>query len=817
MTASDNERRLNHSAEADLRHPSQDFALWDYARRIRRVAVLGAGVMGAQIAAHLANAGVAVVLYELPAEGEDKNLHVRRSLKGLSRLKPNPLSSSASLNHIQVANYGEHLPWLGDCDLVIEAVIERLALKHDLYKKIMPYLGDKTILASNTSGIGIDRLAEVLPEAVCRRFCALHFFNPPRYMHLLEIIPHRQTTKDVLQLLEGFGVTVLGKGVVTAKDTCSFIGNRVGVFATLAVIHHAQRLDLPPDLVDKLTGVGIGRPKSATFRTLDLVGLDVMDHVVRTLAEEVKQDPWYHYYQLPLWIKGLIDQGALGQKTGAGIYNKQAKEIRVFDPTLKEYRRVRSAVDERIRQILEMPTPAEKFPALLEFDHPQAEFLVSIFADLFHFCAYHLKEIAHSARDIDLAMRWGYGWKMGPFEIWQAAGWQLLSSQIRDRISAAKTMAQVPLPDWVSEPERQGVHGVEGSWSADQGRVIPRSTHPVYRRQLFAERLLGETSPATETIFETKAVRLWHSGDGVAVLGFKTKMHTVSDAVLEGVLRAVGVVEQDFKALILWQTEPPFCAGANLFEIVTAVRDGQLDKMKQVVSRFQQTSMALKHAVVPTVAAVQGMALGGGCEFMMHCDRIVAALESYTGLVEVGVGLVPAGGGCKELALRAADAAQGGDLFPLISRYFERMALGKVSSSAEEARQWGYLRPADRVVLNQHELLYVAKYEALALYEGGYRPPPMRNDIPVAGAAAAATLQAQLLNMLRGGFISEHDYEIGYRLASILCGGDLDAGSLVNDDWLLRLELEAFMDLLEKEKTQQRIQYMLEKGRPLRN
>ncbi|MCP4407963.1 MAG: 3-hydroxyacyl-CoA dehydrogenase/enoyl-CoA hydratase family protein [Gammaproteobacteria bacterium] len=817
MTATDKQLLSNNATEKDQSHSRQGDRLLDCTRRIRRVAVLGAGVMGAQIAAHLANAGLQVLLFELPAEDEDKNAHAKQGLKGLTRLKPNPLAIAGVLQNIEAVNYGRHLPRLSECDLVIEAIVERLDLKHDLYKKVVPHLGKHTILATNTSGIGIHQLAQDLPDEIKQRFCALHFFNPPRYMHLLEVIPHRQTREDVIRLLEGFVTTSLGKGVVKAKDTCSFIGNRIGVFALLAVMHHAQRLGLPPDLVDKLTGTGIGRPKSATFRTLDVVGLDVFAHVVQTLADDTKADPWHTYYRISPWIRTLIEQGALGQKRRVGVYQKQDKEIHVFDPSIQGYRRVSSALDERLREILKIPVVADKYQALLDYDHPQADFLLSIFADLFHFCAYHLKEIAHSARDVDLALRWGYGWSMGPFEIWQAAGWQDVSARVLDRIRAGKTMSKAPLPQWVSEIERGGVHGPEGSWSADREQVIPRSAHPVYNRQHFPERLLGEPSPVTETVFETETVRLWHNGDQIAVLGFKTKMHTVSDAVLEGVIRAVKAAEDDFKALVIWQSQAPFCAGANLLEVLTQMHSGESAGVEDVVRKFQQASMALKHAMIPTVAAVQGMALGGGCEFVMHCDRVVAALESYIGLVEVGVGLIPAGGGCKELVLRAADAAQGDDVFPFIARFFERVALGKVSGSAMEARQWGYLRPADRVVLNHHELLHVAKSEALALYEGNYRPPVLRRDIPVAGVAGAATLGAQLVNMRKGGFISEHDYEIGSRLASIFCGGDVDAGSRVSDEWLLRLEVEAFMRLLEMDKSQQRIQHMLEKGRPLRN
>jgi 3-hydroxyacyl-CoA dehydrogenase len=789
----------------------------DYRRRIRRAAVLGAGVMGAQIAAHLANAGIAVWLYDLPAPGGDKNAHVNKALAGLQRLKPNPMALDSVRGLIQAANYEQHLGRLGGCDLVLEAITERLDWKHELYRNVAPHLGEHSVLATNTSGISIKALAEALPQGLRGRFCGAHFFNPPRYMQLLELIPHPDTRVEVLDLLEGFLTTVLGKGVIRARDTSGFIGNRIGVFSMLSLIHHGQRHGLAPDLVDRLTGPGIGRPKSATFRTADVVGLDTLAHVVATLAQTLPEDPWQRYFRLPDWMQGLIDRGALGQKTRMGVYRKEGRDIHVFDPQRGDYRRAGRSLDGRVREILLLRDPGEKYEALLGHPHPQARFLLDCFFDLFHYCAYHLEGIAHTARDLDLALRWGYGWRQGPFETWQAIGWQRINGELAERLSRGEQMAAVPLPDWVLAPGREGVHDPQGSWSPAQARQVPRSTHPVYRRQSFPDQVLGEREPETETVFETQAVRLWHSGDDIAVLGFKTKMHTVTDAVLEGILRAIDEAERAFKALILWQREAPFCAGANLAEVLNALDAGRMDQVGAVVVRFQRASMALKHAMVPTVAAVQGLALGGGCEFLMHCDRVIAALETYTGLVEVGVGIVPAGAGSKELVIRAADEAQGGDVFPFVVRTFERVAKALVSGSAEEARRLGYLRAADAVVFNPHEVLHVAKHQGLALFEAGYRPPLRRQDIPVAGRSGAATLKAQLVNLLEGRFISEHDYAIGSRLAEILCGGEVDPGSLVDDAWLLRLEREAFMALVATEKSRQRIRHMLEQGRALRN
>ncbi|GIX26251.1 MAG: 3-hydroxyacyl-CoA dehydrogenase [Burkholderiales bacterium] len=823
--------------------------------RIRRVAVLGAGVMGAQIAAHLANARVEPILFELAAKEGDPNANVLKAIEGLKKLDPSPLALPGYAAHILPANYDQHLALLRECDLVIEAISERMDWKADLYRKVAPHLSEQAILATNTSGLSINRLAEVLPEDRRPRFCGVHFFNPPRYMHLVELIPAQATAAAILDALEGFLVTTLGKGVIRAKDTPNFIANRVGVFSLLATLHHAERLGLRFDLVDKLTGPLIGRPKSATFRTADVVGLDTFAHVVQTMREALPTDPWHRYYQIPGWLQGLIDQGALGQKTRRGIYRKVGSDIQVLDLKKNDYVPADAEADQEVVAILKGKDMAEKFARLRASSHPQAQFIWSIYRDAWHYCAVHLAEIADSARDVDLAIRWGFGWDRGPFEIWQAAGWAQVAKWIGEDIAAGKTMAGVPLPGWATDPNRTGVHAAQGSYSPGANAYRGRSTLPVYKRQPFPERVIGEEVRYGETIFETDAVRCWHTGDDIAILSFKTKMHAIGDDVLEGTLRAIDEAERRFMGLILWQTEPPFSVGANLAKVSDSMKNkgeppSALDKMvkrfkreaasllmkaarklnvadklqapvlariEKVVEQFQETTQALKYSLVPTVAAVDGLALGGGCEFVMHCDRAVASLESYIGLVEVGVGLLPAGGGCKEFALRAAREAKGGDLFPFLKRAFETIATGQVGKSAEHARDLGYLSPCDPVVMNRFELLHAAKHELRALAEAGYRPPLRPKEIPVAGESAIATFKAHMVNLLEGGFISEHDFLVGSKVAHVLCGGELSPGSTVDEQWFLDLEREAFMELLATEKTQARIEHMLKTGKPLRN
>ena len=821
---------------------------------VRKAAVLGAGVMGAQIAAHLVNANVETLLFELPGKQGDSNANVIKAVENLKKQEPAPLSVAARAACIQPANYDQHLELLRDCDIVIEAIAERMDWKTELYTKVAPYLGAHTIFASNTSGLSINQLAQAFPENLRHRFCGVHFFNPPRYMHLVELIACEGSDAAMLDDLEKFLVTSLGKGVIRAKDTPNFVANRVGMFSMLATMHHAREFGLGFDLVDALTGSLIGRAKSATFRTADVVGLDTLAHVINTMRDGLSADPWHRYYAAPDWLQGLIDSGALGQKSKRGVYQKVGKEIQVLDLATREYRPAAGEVDDDIKELLRRKSPAEKFAALRASPHPQAQFLWAMYRDLFHYCAVHLAAIADNARDLDLAMRWGFGWNLGPFEIWQAAGWSQIANWINEDIAAGKSMSAAPLPAWVLEPDRSGVHAAQGSYAPAANTQRPRSTLPVYRRQLFPDRLLGEQTQYGTTIFETDAVRMWHTGDDIAIISFKSKMHTIGVDVLDGVQQAIDEAEDNWRALVLWQTEPPFSAGANLqkaterlksneppstfsllarklkktaqaavlkaarnLNLADALMAGKLAEVEAMVAQFQQTSQDLRYSMIPTVAAVDGLALGGGCEFVMHCDRAVATLESYIGLVEVGVGLLPAGGGCKEFALRAAREAKDGDPFPLLKNYFQTVATAQLAKSAEQAKELGYLRPVDLVVMNRFELLHAAKAQAVALAEAGYRPPLQTRNIPVAGATGIATIKGMLVNMLEGGFISEHDYLIGSKVAHVMCGGDLTPGSLVDEAWFLELERAAFIELLATEKTQARVEHMLKTGKPLRN
>ena len=792
---------------------------------IRKVAVLGAGVMGAQIAAHLINAKVPVMLFDLAAKEGDANGIVNKALAGLKKLSPAPFGNTAHSAFVQAANYETDLAKLAECDLVIEAIAERMDWKHGLYAKVAPHLAPHAIFASNTSGLSITELSNGFSDELKKRFCGVHFFNPPRYMHLVELIPTATTDAKTLDDLETFATTTLGKGVVRAKDTPNFIANRVGVFSILAVMAEAEKFGLSFDVVDDLTGAKLGRAKSATFRTADVVGLDTMSHVIKTMDDNLKDDPFASVYPVPAVLKGLVEKGALGQKSGAGFYKKEDKEIKVLNPATGEYVTSGGKADELIARILKRPA-AERFKLLRETDHPQAQFLWAIFRDVFHYIAIHLESIANNARDIDFAIRWGFGWNEGPFESWQSAGWKQIAEWVAEDITAGKALSSAPLPAWVAEIE--GAHSAAGSYSPASKSFTPRSALPVYARQAFPASLVGENAadPKTAgvTVHEDDSIRLWHQNDGILIASFKSKMNTVGLGVLAGLQKAVAIAEQDFKGLVIWQTGSlsggPFSAGADLQAAMPLFMQGGAAAVEPFVAEFQNTAMCIKYAQVPVVAAMAGLALGGGCEIPMHCAARVAHLETYIGLVELGVGLVPAGGGLKEAALRAAQA--GGaygftNLTEFIKPWFQNVAMAKVSKSARDAQSLGFLAETDTVVFNVHELLHVAKGQAVALADAGYRPPLTAANISAAGPSVQATLQSIIANMRDGGFISAYDGELATRVASILTAGGVEAGTPVDEAWLLKLERKNFLEALSNPKTQERIMGMLSTGKPVRN
>ncbi|ADJ61781.1 3-hydroxyacyl-CoA dehydrogenase oxidoreductase protein [Herbaspirillum seropedicae SmR1] len=790
---------------------------------VKKVAVLGAGVMGAQIAAHCINARVPVVLFDLPAKEGPKNGIVQRAIENLKKLSPAPLGNKDDAALIQVANYEDDLAVLEGCDLIIEAIAERMDWKHDLYKKVAPHIGPKAIFASNTSGLSINALSEGFDAGLKARFCGVHFFNPPRYMHLVELIPTQSTEPHILDQLEAFLTTTLGKGVVRAFDTPNFVANRVGVFGILATIIEAEKYGLSVDVVDDLTGAKLGRAKSGTFRTADVVGLDTMGHVIRTMQDNLKDDPFFSSYATPPLLAKLVEQGALGQKSGAGFYKKVGKDILRIDPAKGDYVPGGAKADDIIARILKEKDPVKRMKALHDSTNPQGQFLWAIFRDAFHYIAVHLESVADNARDLDFAMRWGFGWSVGPFETWQAAGWKQIAQWVKEDIDAGKALSTAPLPDWVFDG-RDGVHSEKGSYSPSKKADVARSELPVYQRQAFRAPLVGEGAAdgksAGTTFFEDESVRIWHQNDDVLILSFKTKMHVIGQGVIDGMNKAVSEAEQNFKGLVIWHPDAAeggaFSAGADLQSMLPLFMSGGVKAIEPVVHQLQQAHQRLKYASVPVIAAVAGLALGGGCELLLHTAKRVVSIESYIGLVEVGVGLIPAGGGLKEAAVRAAREAKGNDILPFLKEYMLAAATANVSKSALEARKLGYLREDDVIVFNPYELLHVAKVEARALFDAGYRPqlPP---QVPVIGRNGLATIMAQLVNMRDGGFISAHDFKLGKMIAETVSGGEVEEGSIVNEQWLLDIERKFFMELLNHPKTQERIMGMMQTGKPVRN
>ena len=794
---------------------------------VKKVAVLGAGVMGAQIAAHLVNVKVPVILFDLAAKDGPKNGIVTRAIDALKKLKPAPLGVPEDAGLIQQANYEEHLDLLKECDLVIEAIAERMDWKLDLYRKIAPFLAPHAIVASNTSGLSITRLSEALPHEIKPRFCGIHFFNPPRYMMLVELINTPTTEPQILDDLEAFVTSNLGKGVVRAKDSPNFIANRVGIAGMRATMKEVANFGLTYDVVDDLTGKKMGRASSGTFRTADVVGLDTMAHVIKTLQDtlSLETDPFYESFATPEVLKTLLEMGHLGQKSKAGFFKKVGREVLRFDLDSGEYVPGGQKADEVYARMLKKPA-GERLKLLRDSEGAQGRFLWAILRNSFHYSAVHLASIADNARDVDFCMRWGFGMKQGPFELWQEAGWLSVAHMIKEDIDAGRALCKAPLPAWVLDgpvADAGGVHTAHGSWNPTSAQFVPPRRLPVYARQHFPESVRGANAPAPAsagtTLHEDAAIRLWTLDDAVIIASIKTKMHAIGPGVVEGLMQALELAEAGYQGLVIWSPDDMFSAGADLQSMLPAFMMGGVKAIDGAEAEMQQAMLRLRYANIPVVAAVRGLALGGGCELAVYSSRRVVAMESYIGLVEVGVGLVPGAGGLTYIARRAAENAAtsaGKDLLPFLSEGFAAAAMAKVGTSALESRKLGYLLDSDVIVPHKDELLFVAINEAKAMFQGGYRAPH-RRLFPVAGRSGVATIKGSLVNMRDGGFVSAHDFHIASLIASVVCGGEVDAGSLVSEEYLMTLERQAFGALLTHPKTQERIMGMMSTGKPVRN
>ena len=802
-----------------------------------KIAVLGSGTMGGQIAAHFANLGFEVVMFDTSHEALSKSLNM------MKKLKPTPLASQSVIGLIKTSTY-DTMDVLSKCDFIIESVVENLDIKKQLFSNIAPYVNDDAVLVTNTSGLSIQKIAEHSPESLRSRIFGVHFFNPPRYLPLVELIRTSFSDEKLLHKAEGFITSALGKEVVYAKDSPAFIANRIGVFSFLAVLKHAENFSLSADTVDALTGKRVGRPASATFRTLDVVGLDVMSNVVKNIYENAKDDPWVELFKLPDWIDNLIAEGSLGSKTKKGIYEKIGKDIYVYDPASDEYRLSDKTISAEVKKILKENGNIENsLLTLSKSDDPQAQFLWSVHRDVFHYACYQLEHVAETVRCVDLALKSGFAWQRGIFEQVQLTGWSEVRDSLNVDINNGTALSSESLPSWVLD--KSFVYSDEGAYDPNKNQYTPRSSHPVYDRQLFKPLLKGEKQHQQEILLDGESTKLVNIGDGVASISFKTKMNVLSSSVLTELPKCLDFLEDNgFNALIFKQEQEHFCAGANLYEIISAIKLGLLEKdpgvtskakkkafelmhpelpklgklysIKKIVAMLQELFMRLKHGKILTIAAVDGLALGGGCELLLHCNKVVASMNSYIGLVEVGIGALPAGCGSKEMTLRAFTNKESDDIFPLLSKYFEQIAMAKVSASALEAKEMGYLKADDVIIANPNELLYVAKQQALALLDSGFKSP-LDSTFKVVGKAGYANIMAQVANLHEGHFISEHDNYIVTHLAKVMTGSKVEENTTVNSQMILDLERKYFIKLLSTKKTQDRIEYMLRNSKPLRN
>ncbi len=768
--------------------------------RFNSVAVLGAGTMGAQIAAHLANAGVQTLLLDITIDAATQGLEHAR------RLKPDPAFTPDTWKLITTGSFDADLPRVRESDWIIEAVVERLDIKRGLLEKVDAARRAGSIVSSNTSGIPIAALAKGRSDDFRRHWLGTHFFNPPRYLHLLEVIPTPETTREAVETVTHFADHRLGKGVVIAKDSPNFIGNHIGLYGIMRILAAVAGGDYTIDEVDAITGPALGRPKSATFRTLDLAGLDILGHVVKNLGERAGQTPGGDVWTLPPFFLQMLERGLTGEKTGRGFYTrvKQAdgqSKILTLDPATLEYRErqpVRLGSLEASKSVSDV---RERLRTLFQGQDKVGRFLRGTLAPTLLYTATVTPSIAHSPDDVDRVMRWGFGWELGPFELIDAIGIQQVIDATRE--------ASPDLLEGGTPPLLQAA--LEGGRDAVRGGDVPPAASDL--------QILRAAKERSAVVKKNAGASLVDLGDGVLCVEFHSKMNVVGGDTIQMLQAGVHEASRNFSALVVGNDAPNFSAGANLMLVLLEAQEENWEDIDAMIAAFQQATMALRYAGVPVVVAPSGLALGGGCEVVLHGDRAQAAAETYMGLVEVGVGLIPAAGGTKEMVARAAEGMPQGasDYLPPIQRAFETVAFAKVSSSARDAEQLGYLRPIDALTMNRERLLADAKARALGRVGEGYAPPPPRNAIRVGGDTVLAPLKLGIHLAWRAGRISDHDALIGRKLATVMAGGTLPHPSTATERELLDLEREAFLSLVGEKKTLERIQHMLKTGKPLRN
>lgn len=793
------------------------------AKRIQRAAVLGSGVMGSGIAAHLANVGIPTLLLdivprELTKEEEAKGLTLEhkevrnrlanQALQKLLKQKPAPLMSKSNLALIEVGNFEDDFHRLAEVDWIIEVVVENLEIKKSVFARVDEVRKPGTIVSSNTSGISIEAMAEGRSEDFKKHFLGTHFFNPPRYLKLLEIIPTKDTDPEVVSYMKTFGEEVLGKGVVMAKDTPNFIANRIGTYGLLVTVREMMKGGYSVGEVDSITGPLIGRPKSATFRTLDVVGLDTFIHVANNVFEKVEGEE-KEAFRVPDFMKAMLEKGWLGSKSGQGFFLKQGKDILELNYETLEYEPRKKLTTPAVEISKQAKRLADKLKALVYADDRAGVFLWKITAPVLLYSAKLLGEIADDIVAIDRAMKWGFGWELGPFEMWDAIGVEQ---------SVRKMQAEgFDIPSWVTDMLADGFASFYQSEKGqvfyyDRGEYKPIQENP---KVIHIKRLKEQK----DVVKKNSGASLIDLGDDVALLEFHSPNNAIGTDIVQMINYALEEVERNYKGLVIGNQGKNFCVGANLAMILMEAQDDNYFEIELAVRQFQQAMMKIKYSPKPVVAAPFAMTLGGGTEICLPSSRIQAAAETYMGLVEVGVGLIPGGGGNKELYIKHLNSLPNGidfDLQKVANKVFETIAMAKVSSSAAEAREWNFLSRQDGITMNSDHLLHDAKQAVISLYDQGYRPP-VRKKVPVVGETGYAAMLLGAQSMYHSGYISEHDLKIAKKLAYVIAGGKVPYGTEVDEQYLLDLEREAFLSLVGEPKTQARMQHMLVKGKPLRN
>ncbi|MBU2506830.1 MAG: 3-hydroxyacyl-CoA dehydrogenase/enoyl-CoA hydratase family protein [Bacteroidetes bacterium] len=799
-------------------------------RKINEVAVLGSGVMGSRIAAHFANIGCKVYLLDIvPKELNDaekkkgltlqdpavRNRIAKDNLQNVLKAKPSPIYQNDFASRIYTGNFEDNMNWLSDCDWIIEAVVENLEIKKKVFDNVEKFRKPGTLITTNTSGIPVHLMNEGRSEDFQRHFFGAHFFNPPRYLQLLEIIPTPKTSKEVIDFLMWYGDLFLGKTNVLCKDTPAFIANRIGVLSIMAVFKLKKDLNLSIKEIDTLTGPLTGKPKSATFRTADVVGIDTLVKVANNVYKDCPNDEARELFAIPDYVNKLVEKNWLGDKTGQGFYKKSKDEkgekvILELDPLTFEYKPSLKSKMASVTIARSIDNLKDRLKALHGGKDKAAEFLRLLNFHIFQYASYRIPEISDELYKIDDAMRAGFGWELGPFEIWDTLGIKRTVEQM--------TAANMKPADWVLKMLEGGFTSF---YKSENGKkkyydITSNSYKEIPGKSAF---IILDNFRSSEPVWKNSGATLHDIGDGIVDLEFQTKMNSIGSEILEAINKSIEIAEKDFKGLVIGNNGQHFSAGANLAMMFMLATEQEFDEIDAAVRQFQKATMHIRYSNIPVVVAPHSLALGGGCEVCLHSDKVNASAETYIGLVEVGVGVIPAGGGTKEMTLRASDAyIEGGLELPELQKRFMNIATAKVATSAEEAFDMGiFRRGLDTYSVNPNRVIADAKKYAILMADRGYTKPIERADIKVLGRTALATLLIGIHSFRLGNYISNHDKKIAEKLAYIMCGGDLSEGSLVSEQYLLDLEREAFLSLIGEKKTLERIQSILNTGKPLRN